>query len=156
MCGARPAPRDTFLSPGRARVIFHTSQQAGSLQWFPSIPFFNFTTYLTLKYRDNQDTILPGQEISCLNRNSRDFPGGPVVKVLCLLCRGCRFNPWSGSQHPTWLATWSKKISIEIATVFMPKIIAPSLLMTHVHHSNLTKTSGNTVFSQYTYLSLMA
>ena len=23
----------------------------------------------------------------------RDFPGDPVVKILCFQCRGCRFNP---------------------------------------------------------------
>ena len=26
----------------------------------------------------------------------RDFPGGPMVKILCFHCRGHRFNPWSG------------------------------------------------------------
>ena len=31
-----------------------------------------------------------------LNRLSRDFPGGPVVKTPCL-CRGLRFNPCSGN-----------------------------------------------------------
>ena len=25
----------------------------------------------------------------------RDFPGGPVAKILCSQCRGPRFNPWS-------------------------------------------------------------
>ena len=31
-----------------------------------------------------------------LNRLSRDFPGGPVVKTPCF-CRGLRFNPCSGN-----------------------------------------------------------
>ena len=26
-----------------------------------------------------------------------DFPGGPVAKTLCSLCRGPGFNPWSGN-----------------------------------------------------------
>ena len=25
-----------------------------------------------------------------------DFPRGPMVKTLCLHCRGCRFDPWLG------------------------------------------------------------
>ena len=28
---------------------------------------------------------------------SRTFPGGPVVKTLNFLCRGCGFDPWSGN-----------------------------------------------------------
>ena len=24
-----------------------------------------------------------------------DFPGGPVAKTLCCLCRGCGFDPWT-------------------------------------------------------------
>ena len=27
---------------------------------------------------------------------SWDFPGGPVVKIPFLHCRGCRFDLWSG------------------------------------------------------------
>ena len=30
-----------------------------------------------------------------------DFPGGPVVRTLCLQCRGCGFDPRSGNQDPT-------------------------------------------------------
>ena len=30
-------------------------------------------------------------------RNSGDFPGGPVVKTLHPQCRGCRFDPLSGT-----------------------------------------------------------
>ena len=29
--------------------------------------------------------------------NNRDFPGGPVAKILCSQCRGPRFDPWSGN-----------------------------------------------------------
>ena len=32
-----------------------------------------------------------------VKRPQRDFPGGAVVKNLHFHCRGCRFNPWSGS-----------------------------------------------------------
>ena len=34
-----------------------------------------------------------------------DFPGSPVVKILCLYCRGQVFNLWSeGTKipHATW------------------------------------------------------
>ena len=27
----------------------------------------------------------------------RDFPGCPVVRALCVHCRGCRFDPSSGN-----------------------------------------------------------
>ena len=30
-------------------------------------------------------------------KNSRDFPGGAVVKILSFQCRGHRFNPWLGT-----------------------------------------------------------
>ena len=29
--------------------------------------------------------------------NTRDFPGGAVVKTLSSRCRGPGFNPWSGN-----------------------------------------------------------
>ena len=28
-----------------------------------------------------------------------DFPGGPVVKILCFRCRMCKFDPWSGKPR---------------------------------------------------------
>ena len=28
---------------------------------------------------------------------SREFPGGPVVRILRFHCRGPRFNPWMGN-----------------------------------------------------------
>ena len=28
-----------------------------------------------------------------------NFPGGLVVMTLCLHCRGCRFDPWSGKFY---------------------------------------------------------
>ena len=37
-----------------------------------------------------------GQAIMFIDRLSRDFPGGPVVKIPCF-CRGLRFNPCSGN-----------------------------------------------------------
>ena len=33
-----------------------------------------------------------------INRK-RDFPGDPVVKTLCFLSRGHKFNPWSGNKE---------------------------------------------------------
>ena len=35
------------------------------------------------------------------NNPSRVFPGGPVVGILCLHCRGHGFHPWSGNKDPT-------------------------------------------------------
>ena len=32
-----------------------------------------------------------------LEKENRDFPGGPAAKTLSSQCRGPRFNPWSGS-----------------------------------------------------------
>ena len=32
-----------------------------------------------------------------------DFPGGPVVKLSVLWCRGPGFDPWSGNEGPTSL-----------------------------------------------------
>ena len=32
-----------------------------------------------------------------------DFPGGPVVKILCFQCRRCRFNAWHLSSGICWL-----------------------------------------------------
>ena len=35
-----------------------------------------------------------------INKMSRDFPGGSVVKTLNSQCRGLKFDPWSGNQIP--------------------------------------------------------
>ena len=35
--------------------------------------------------------------VMVINVDSGDFPAGPVVKTLCVQCRGPRFNPWSGN-----------------------------------------------------------
>ena len=32
-----------------------------------------------------------------LEKETRDFPGGPAAKTLSSQCRGPRFDPWSGS-----------------------------------------------------------
>ena len=32
-----------------------------------------------------------------IENNDRDFPGGPMVKILCFQCRGCGFNSWLGN-----------------------------------------------------------
>ena len=34
---------------------------------------------------------------TCPRILSRDFPGGPVAKILCFQCRKPGFNPWSGN-----------------------------------------------------------
>ena len=44
-----------------------------------------------------------------LENESKDFPGGPVVKTPCFHHRGHRFDPLSRSQNPT-LSTTAKKI----------------------------------------------
>ena len=36
-------------------------------------------------------------------------PGGPVVKVPHLYCRGCRFNPWSRNLRPHMMLSAAKK-----------------------------------------------
>ena len=40
-----------------------------------------------------------------------DFPGVPVVKILCFQCRGCGFDPWLGTMipHGAWHGQRAKK-----------------------------------------------
>ena len=40
-----------------------------------------------------------------------DFTGGPVVKTPCSHCRGCGFDPWSGTKilHAVWRSQNEKK-----------------------------------------------
>ena len=41
---------------------------------------------------------------------TRDFPGGPAVKIPCFQCRGCRFDPWlRGIKIPHNSAAWPKR-----------------------------------------------
>ena len=35
------------------------------------------------------------------NKYNGDFPGNPVVKTPRFQCKGCGFDPWSGSWDPT-------------------------------------------------------
>ena len=35
-----------------------------------------------------------------LKINYRDLPSGPVVKTVCIQCKGHRFIPWSGQLSP--------------------------------------------------------
>ena len=35
--------------------------------------------------------------ITLLRMHSREFPGGSVVKTLCIQCKGWEFDPWSGN-----------------------------------------------------------
>ena len=47
-----------------------------------------------------------------------EFPGGPVVRTLCIHCRGHRFDPWSGIPEAVCAAkkkkTETKKTSDRI------------------------------------------
>lgn len=45
----------------------------------------------------------------------RDFPSGPVIKTLCLHCRGNRFEPWSGNKDPICCVVWSKKGGVKVS-----------------------------------------
>ena len=41
--------------------------------------------------------------------HGRDFPGGPMVKILYFQSKGHEFNPWLGTNTPS--ATWhSQKV----------------------------------------------
>ena len=45
-------------------------------------------------------------QIKCLRgkkeRQSKDCPGGPVVKTPCFQRRGCGFEHWLGNYDPMW------------------------------------------------------
>ena len=43
------------------------------------------------------DSYLDAVCLTPLKSCSGDFLGGPVIKTLCLHCRGWRFHPWSGT-----------------------------------------------------------
>ena len=38
-------------------------------------------------------------DLRCKGKESWNFPGGPVVKILRFQCRGHGFHPWSGKFH---------------------------------------------------------
>ena len=38
-----------------------------------------------------------------------DFPGSPVVKILCFHYRQCEFNPWLKIPHVAWPQVPQKK-----------------------------------------------
>ena len=51
---------------------------------------------------DSLPTELSGKPLSNYKHEliihlSGDFPGGPVVKILCFQCKECRFYPWLGN-----------------------------------------------------------
>ena len=62
----------------------------------------------------------------------QDFPGSPVVKTLGFHCRGCRFDPWSGSHMLCDVAKKIKKhfpeITIQVKErhgrkiIFLPRL----------------------------------
>ena len=33
--------------------------------------------------------------------HGKDFPGGPMVKILYFQCKGDEFNPWLGTKTPS-------------------------------------------------------
>ena len=47
-------------------------------------------------------------DVTSSKRDSRDFPGGPVVKTPLFLCRGHGFEPWSGNEDPICHMAWPK------------------------------------------------
>ena len=38
---------------------------------------------------------------------TREFPGVPVVRILCSHCLVLEFSPWSGSLNPISQVAWS-------------------------------------------------
>ena len=44
-----------------------------------------------------QQPSQPLSYCSWLESSPRKFPGGPVVRIFAFQCKGCRFDPWSGS-----------------------------------------------------------
>ena len=47
----------------------------------------------------------------CYDAPAREasLPGCPVAKSLHFRCRGCKFDPWSGSYGPTCHVLWPKE-----------------------------------------------
>ena len=37
-------------------------------------------------------------------KEEREFPGSPVDRTLCIHCRRCGFDPWSGNKNPPSMA----------------------------------------------------
>ena len=52
--------------------------------------------------------LTPVRTASIKKSTNTDFPGGLVVKTLCLQCRRCGFDPRSGNLYPTCHAAWQK------------------------------------------------
>ena len=51
-------------------------------------------------------------------QNSRDFPGGPLVKSPRFQCRGYGFDPWLGNEDPTRCMAQPNKLKVkELKTV---------------------------------------
>ena len=49
-------------------------------------------------------------------KETREFPGGPVVRTPCSHCRGPRFNSWLGNLEPTSPVVGQKKKKKETLT----------------------------------------
>ena len=81
---------------------------------------------------DPRIAIQPTNALKCFKHmllNSRDFPGGPVVKSLRLQCRGHGFNSWLGNLRSHMPCDWAKKkflikIEQETLTVWVKKYMA--------------------------------
>ena len=52
--------------------------------------------------------MTPVRTASIKKSTNREFPGGLVVKTLCLECRRCGFDHRSGNLYPTCHAAWQK------------------------------------------------
>ena len=57
----------------------------------------NEVTSLSTERNNCQPETLYPVRIYLKSGGKRDFPGGPVVKILCFHFRGHGFNPWSGN-----------------------------------------------------------
>lgn len=64
--------------------------------------FRNFLwTYNHFKIKSETNCVSKGKSKWVLKKISRDFPGGPVVRIPHFQCRGCWFDPWSGNLDST-------------------------------------------------------
>ena len=79
-------------------LIVYTFVQS---QWTVHLKWLHFMVHnLYKKYcqvKKNTSSCLKIRKISWLKVKMRDFSGDPVVKTPCFLCKGHRFDPWSGN-----------------------------------------------------------
>ena len=48
-------------------------------------------------YTESESMMVSGCQKNCVKKDSGDFLGGPVVKILHFHCRDCRFDSWLGN-----------------------------------------------------------